>query len=248
VRIDLLCTIRSELPHGRPNQHDPRVISGRCRHKAKTIEDSDVRALLTSALLLLLASPAALAQPREMTFWVVSPANCNGRCLVSVFAKGQIAEDSYARFRALAPRLPPGSSVYLNSPGGSLVGGVLLGLALRDSRASVSVAKGSICASACAYALLGGVERRVPAGARVGIHKFYAVQGASGRRNLAYERAVGTVATALLRDYVASMGASPALVALAVSVDPTTLRFLSAAELRRYRVITSAAPEARRSR
>jgi hypothetical protein len=199
-----------------------------------------VRALLTCLALLLLGSPVALAQSGEMTFRLVSPTNCTGRCPVSVLAEGRIAEDSYARLRALASRLPPGSSVYLSSPGGNLIGGILLGLALRDSRASVSVAKGSICASSCAYALLGGVERRVPAGARVGIHKFSIVQDAFSRRSFAYERAVGTAATALLRDYVASMGASPDLVALAVSVDPTTMRFLSAAELRRYRVITGA--------
>jgi hypothetical protein len=162
-----------------------------------------------------------------------------------VVAEGRIAEDSHARFRALASRLPPGSSIYLNSRGGSLLGGVLLGLELRDSRAAVSVANGSICASACAYALLGGVERRVSVGARVGIHKFYAVHDASGRRPWAYERSIEAETTGLLRDYVASMGASPDLVALAVSVDPTTMRFLSAAELRRYRVITGTAPDTR---
>ena len=44
-------------------------------------------------------------------------------------------------------------------------------------------------------------------------------------------------ATEILTDYVTRMGADPELIRLAESVPPTTVRYLDAKELRRYRIV-----------
>ena len=108
--------------------------------------------------------------------------------------------------------------------------------ALRERGAAVLVPKGGLCASACAYAFLGGVVRGAPAGARLGVHRFYLAEQAPA--SVVLDKKMEADTTALLRRYVAAMGANPELIALAGSVAPSRMHFLTPAELRRYRVVT----------
>ena len=79
---------------------------------------------------------------------------------------------------------PVGWSVRLNSPGGDLAGGIRLGELIRklkldteigvtepDSYGHWKTAPG-LCASACAFAFLGGLSRRA-SGGELGVHQFY---------------------------------------------------------------------------
>lgn len=80
--------------------------------------------------------------------------------------------------------------VRFDSRGGSLEAGIEIGETIRDRRLATRVTAGSVCASACVYAFLGGLIRTVDDGARIGIHM------ASGAFNDAYVEAVKQVLVA----------------------------------------------------
>ena len=204
-----------------------------------------MRTLLTG-LLLLLASIAAGQASDEMTFRLATPRSCGRACPVVVIAQGRITQDSYQSFEAVARGLPPHVPVVLNSNGGSFVGGILLGLALRQHGSAVLVPRGAVCASACAYAFLGGVVRRASEGSRIGVHRFFAVNRSTGQRSISYERAVTPQATALLTSYVRAMGASPSLVGLASRTEPSDIHFLNRRELQQYGFLTGGRQALRR--
>ena len=204
-----------------------------------------LRTLLTG-LLLLLASIAAGHASDEMSFRLTTPQSCGRPCPVVILAQGRITQDSYRSFDAVVRTLPPHTPVVLNSNGGSFVGGILLGLALRQNGSAVLVPRGGVCASACVYAFLGGVVRHAPEGARIGVHRFFAVNRYTGQRSMAYERSVTPQAMALLTNYVQAMGASTGLVGLAARVEPSEIHFLNRRELQQYRIVTGGASVARR--
>jgi hypothetical protein len=201
-----------------------------------------LRATILAVALSLGSVPTALAQARGMTFRPMALPDCGGPCPGLLMAQGPITDDTFRQFRAIASRLAPHRPiVVLNSPGGTIPGGILLGLAFREHGAAVVVPRGGACDSACAYAFLGGVNRRVLDGGRLGLHRFFALSVASGRRSrgaVAYERAVGPKVVALLRDYVVRMGVSPAVVTVANETGSSSMRRLSPDELRRYGIVT----------
>ncbi len=199
-----------------------------------------MRALLTG-LLLLLASITAGHASDEMTFHLVAPRSCGRACPMVVVAQGRITQDSFRSFEAVARALPPHVPVVLNSSGGSFLGGIMLGLTLRQHGSPVLVPRGAVCASACAYAFLGGVVRQAPNGARIGVHRFFAVNRYTGERSISYERSVTPQALALLTRYVQAMGASPSLVGLADRVEPSDIHFFNRRELQQYRIVTGGA-------
>jgi hypothetical protein len=61
-------------------------------------------------------------------------------------------------------------AVPLNSPGGSTWTGVQIGLAIHRYKFATAVADGTRCSSSCAIAWLGGAERFMGNGARIGFH------------------------------------------------------------------------------
>jgi hypothetical protein len=196
-----------------------------------------VHAGLPVALLLLLslASPA-LAQNAKLTFRIAALQTCRTACPVEIRAEGVIVPNSAEDFRALMKSVSASHPiVYLASPGGSLVGGVQLGLAFRESNATVVISKNTRCISACVYALLGGAVRRAEAGARIGVHRFRAE--ASDAPDDTIPPVLARYARDMLARYAERMGADPALIDLAAGVAPDTVRYLVAAELRQYRVV-----------
>ena len=205
---------------------------------------SSIFSMLVLGLLGLGSTAVAFSGPGEMTFRPMVQAECVRDCPVFLVAEGRITDNTYQHFRAaVAATGARRAIVLLNSPGGTLPGGILLGLALREQRALAYVPRGAACESACAYAFLGGVARRVDQGARLGVHRFFAVSAVSGQRSssaLAYERAITPRANALLREYVTTMGASPRLLSVAEAAGPTDMRYLSPAELQHYGVVTRA--------
>jgi len=183
----------------------------------------------------LLVHPA-LAQNQPMTFRVAAPEHCRIACPAIILAEGLIVASSADEFRALVQTAGRQIIVHLNSPGGSLIGGMQLGTALRDVRATVAIAKNRRCVSACVYALLGGVVRRVEAGARIGVHRFHALP--SDVSGDTVPPVLARYALDMLTRYAERMGADPALVALAAGVAPDKVRYLSKEELRSYRLVT----------
>ncbi|GAB4072404.1 hypothetical protein KHC28_26295 [Ancylobacter sonchi] len=82
--------------------------------------------------------------------------------LTAIRAEGSIQNGDTTRlqvFLAAQPRRPI-SAIYLSSPGGSLYEGLRLGRYFKDNRIKTIVEGGSICASACAFAFLGGHDEK----------------------------------------------------------------------------------------
>ncbi len=77
--------------------------------------------------------------------------------------------------------------VRFDSRGGNLEAGIAIGEQIRARRVATRVTRGSVCASACVYAFLGGLVRMVDADGRIGIHM------ASGAFNDDYVEAVKDV-------------------------------------------------------
>src|SRR5215472_14729528 len=63
---------------------------------------------------------------------------------------------------------PVALNVDIDSPGGQVFAGLEIGRLLRREAALVRVGRGASCISACVFVLMGGAEREVAAGARIG--------------------------------------------------------------------------------
>jgi hypothetical protein len=144
------------------------------------------------------AAPRAEAEPTSMDFRIVEGRGVFGLTRW-IQASGPIDNDTPARFEAFAAsNRVAGLTVVLDSPGGSLIGGLQLGRAFRASAVNTMVGRTVArmengrpvatmivhqieCNSACSYALLGGLERRVASTSVVALHQFSRRRGADGR-------------------------------------------------------------------
>lgn len=134
------------------------------------------------------------------------------RCVPALLASGTIDDKTPGAFDEAIARNPDTQAVVLSSKGGSLVGGLRLGLQIR--RFQLDTLVNDDCFSACAYAFLGGVERTVTPDGRIGVHQFRA-----GNRDLD----AGNVQkiTAVLGSYFDRMGVDRRLLDTAL-LTPTS--------------------------
>ncbi len=137
----------------------------------------------------LLESSPGLAEPMHFE----SETTGGNHCCQWIQATGDISEETatnFERFFKNTQFVP--HAVRLNSPGGRLAGGILLGQKFRELGVSTEVGSSTsstyeinsrkfklyseapgYCASACAYAYLGGVARTLDEGSKIGFHRFY---------------------------------------------------------------------------
>jgi hypothetical protein len=141
-------------------------------------------------------------------------------------------------------RVPKGALVVLNSGGGNVVQSLTLGKAIRLHGLSTAVAAyeatsgqlrdGGVCASACAYAFLGGVERTAGAASRIGVHQMSArIDSDEWLSAGDSEWLVSLVAV-----YIRDMGGDLGLLIPALRTAPCDMHWLSQAELTRYAMTT----------
>jgi hypothetical protein len=148
----------------------------------------------------------------------------------------------------------PGAIVVLESDGGSVLGALDLGRAIRrlgfattvgrvvEHRAKNGAAYGETvaradCQSMCTFVLLGGVQRAVPSDARVLVHQIWLGDRRDDADAASYtaedlmvvQRDIGSI-----MQYTVEMGGDVELVALSLKVPPwEPMRVLSRDELRR---------------
>ena len=100
----------------------------------------------------------------------------NPQCQTVVMAIGQIDKDTPSQFSTFASGLPQGAWIALSSPGGNLVGGLKLGMLIREMGFNTTISSTDYsppnCISACAYAFAGGLSRHLSEGSKFGIHQF----------------------------------------------------------------------------
>jgi hypothetical protein len=153
-------------------------------------------ALLVFLLVVPVIAQAGYSGP--MRFSVFWPCTGNASfCAPRILAEGTIERDTHKKFAAFLSNkksyryeLPPEPVVCFNSPGGNLIGAIELGRSIRQRQLDTCLApdytrviegttgdeeifmRDVVYASACAFALVGGVSRLIESGARYGIHQF----------------------------------------------------------------------------
>jgi hypothetical protein len=175
-----------------------------------------------------------------------------------IVADGDIASDTPDRFREFlqARNVRRGTrlEVYLNSTGGNLFGGVLLGELIREygfgTRVASSVPRnGGLpslfevgapgdCLSACSFAFLGG-KWRIAADGSLGVHQHFIVEALADPRTKRFnveDFSTLQVVNGLLTDYVVRMGVDARFLALAEETPPSEVYRFAADELVRYAI------------
>jgi hypothetical protein len=101
---------------------------------------------------------------------------------IVVILEGPLVDDDEDRFATKTASLPS-AFVAFSSDGGSLAAGLRIGEAIRRKGFSTIVPDGRRCASACAFAWLGGIERFLGTDARIGFHAA-SNPASDGERNI----------------------------------------------------------------
>jgi hypothetical protein len=202
-----------------------------------------------------LAGPAA-----AMSFSLVDVggARCGGACPQVIVAEGDIKADSAEDFIAfLKPRIGTGrlrNVVFINSPGGSVLGSIKLGSVFRRAGSAVVVARvqsrqevgadaafsAARCLSACVYALMGGKKRVVPPASKLGVHRTLTFQY-NGKDPANAEPGYQRIKTpdsllTTLNAYTRSMGVSTAVIEAAQATPHESIRLLTRQELSKWRL------------
>src|SRR5205085_443995 len=88
---------------------------------------------------------------------------------IVITLEGPLVEEDEHQFATKTASIPS-AFVAFSSNGGSLAAGLRIGEAIRRKGFSTFVPDGRHCASACAFAWLGGIERFLGTDARIGFH------------------------------------------------------------------------------
>ena len=112
--------------------------------------------------------------------------------------------------------------VLFESRGGNLIAGIEIGKAIRLKEFATYVPANTICASACAFAWLGGTKRLLSSNAKVGFHAASIEEGGVSR-----ESGVGN---ALAGAYLNQLGLPSRAVAYITSTSPDDMRWLTIAD------------------
>lgn len=155
-------------------------------------------------------------------------------------ARGYIDPGARARFEAeLSARGEYVRMIALDSPGGALDDAIGMAKLIRERGLSTTVENGALCASSCPLVLAGGTDRSVGAKAAVGVHQFYSVSAEPGEAAQAMSDAQAT--TARISRHLTEMGVDPALWLHALDTPPRALYYLSASQMKGYRLSTGTA-------
>lgn len=152
-----------------------------------------------------------------------------------ILVEGEFSfDDDLAAFTRLAIS-GAATFVTFDSPGGNVIKALQLGRLIRAAGMDTVQIRELDCASACAFAFLGGVNRQAAPGA-IGVHKMSFSGGFTDGQELAHSI---QELTAQVMAYMREMGADPAVIELALAYDSDDIRYLSAGEMSRYRIVTN---------
>lgn len=150
---------------------------------------------------------------------------------------GAIKEGDGDRFAEWLERQPePPETLWLHSPGGSVRDALQIGRLIREKGVDTAMDDGAFCLSACPYMLMAGTERRVHAGAKVGVHQSYYGQSTVLPAFLAVEDIQQSQAVVLR--YLTEMGIGLGIMEHALSTPPDEIYILLPEELEAFAVVT----------
>jgi hypothetical protein len=210
------------------------------------------------------AAAASASAAMRFALFTEGPAEaCANSCRPLIAASGMITADTarqflaFVRDNALQGAQAPVTTVVLESDGGSVLGALDFGRAIR--RVGFATTVGHVverrgrngakfgeavsradCQSMCTFVLLGGVQRQVPSDARVLVHQIWlgdrredaVAANYSAEDLVVVQRDIGSI-----MQYTVEMGGDVELVALSLKVPPwEPMRALTRDELRRTRL------------
>lgn len=166
----------------------------------------------------------------------------------TIYADGYIDADAAQRLVAVVAEnnIPFRSELVINSHGGSLLGGMELGRAIRQLDFNTYVGRKpepeqfeapGECYSACALAFLGGHFRYVRSTSSYGVHRFFAqTTGPSDRDD-------AQIISASIMNYIRDMGVDPSLFAEMSRAGQSEMNVLEEEQLTRLRVANNGVGE-----
>ncbi len=209
------------------------------------------------------AATDSTTQPMHFGLMTEGPSDaCGARCRPLIAASGMITSDTARQFQAFirdsAVQGVAGAVVVLQSDGGSVLGALDLGRAIRRFGFATTVGRvlerrgkagakyaelvaRADCQSMCTFVLLGGAQREVPPDARVLVHQIWlgdrrddaVAANYSAEDLVVVQRDIGSI-----MQYTVEMGGDVELVALSLKVPPwEPMRALSRDEMRRTRLV-----------
>ncbi len=192
-----------------------------------------------------LVCTGAVAEP--MTFKAVWTGG--NRCCWWIAAEGEITNETpldFERFLTSEKSGGPAGPIRFNSPGGSLFAGLELGAAIRKHDFDTEVGRTSnfdklpgVCASACAYAFMGGVGRHLEESAKLGVHRFYdkaTINNYSAKQFSAGDLDTTQRIFAALVLYVLQMGVKAEVIVLTDQAGPDEVYWISVKEAEKLQV------------
>lgn len=127
-------------------------------------------------------------------------------------------------------------TVYLHSPGGSVLDAINMAELLRSSEIATRIAANAYCASACPLLFAGGVDRSVEADAWVGVHQVFADATTVGGHEAGMADAQQI--SALCQQHLADMGVEAELWTKAMQTPADSLYVLTEDELASFNLVT----------
>lgn len=199
-----------------------------------------------------LVASISIASPASAMTFVLGGTDHRANDASWIQADGLIDEttlDDFHTFLGDGPDWLP-KRIRFNSPGGKLAEGIRLGEELRRRGFATEVGGHEphpdwpdmpyweftrripgICASACAYAFMGGIERRIDPGSRIGVHQFYSSARAEADANSApvlVQEGVEQEVVSVLLDYTLRMGVDARVLANAGLSGPDEMYWIGA--------------------
>lgn len=151
--------------------------------------------------------------------------------------QGTIAPGSAQTFSAEVSRIGEYvKRIELDSPGGSVQDALAMSKLIRDRGYETHVSGGKLCASSCPIVFSGGKKRKADKNAAIGLHQVFT----PGELSLLPGQAVSTAqsVTAEITRHLSEMDVDPALWLHALDTPPDRLYYLSAEEMKIYRLVT----------
>jgi hypothetical protein len=184
--------------------------------------------------------------------------NTGGNCsdCVWIAAEGNIEKGDTAKLKAFLRRegWDRPYLIRINSHGGNVAEALDLGRYLRAQQSRVIVSSTQsefyadagkelqdydrgVCASACVFVLMGGVNREIEADSIVGVHQFAPVQ--DGLESSAATVSSTQTTLAVLHAYAVEMGVDQVVLTLAAATPPEKMLWLEPKDMESFNLLTS---------
>jgi len=206
------------------------------------------RTTLHSFIVFVLTQVALPALAEPMTFIRAgNGGNCNGCEWIA--AQGEITTETPDVFRDFLATNGKPYHIAFNSLGGSLVAGIELGELIRETGATTMIGTTSsrdeqemellentgpgVCASACVFAFMGGIQRWVGDKDLLGVHQFYSTD------DEAMDSTVVQALAGLTLIHSLRMGVDARVIVAASGTSPNDIYWFDREEMVAYRLDTS---------